>query len=108
MFNYADTAFVSSVFLVVSFFFLSTLLAWTSLSTNSITANGALSPYLYPDLIILVYPPFLPSYLLARVFLTLLADLVSWSLEINIFVFCKLFFFPKVIILSAWGFKTFA
>ena len=36
------------------FFFLSTLLASTSLSTNSIIAIGALSPYLNPALIILV------------------------------------------------------
>jgi len=36
------------------FFFLSTLLAKTSLSTNSIIAIGALSPYLNPALIILV------------------------------------------------------
>ena len=44
-------------------FFLSTFLASISLSTNSIIATGALSPYLKPAFIILVYPPFLFSYL---------------------------------------------
>ena len=43
-------------------------MASTSLSTNSITANGALSPYLNPAFTILVYPPDLFSYLFDRVF----------------------------------------
>ena len=36
-----------------------------------------------------------------------MADLLSWSLETSILVECKLSFFPKVIILSACGFKNF-
>jgi len=39
---------------VASIFFLSTFLASRSLSTNSIIATGALSPYLKPAFIILV------------------------------------------------------
>ena len=59
-------------------------------------------------LIILVYPPFLFSYLLERVFLTLFVDLMSCSFEIKVFVLDNVFFLPSVMILSAWGFRTFA
>ena len=54
---YAVAGFFSSAFglsLFVSFFFLSTLFASKSLSTSSIIAKGALSPYLKPAFIILV------------------------------------------------------
>ena len=44
---------------VIENFFVAIFLASLSLSTNSITAIGALSPYLNPALTILVYPPFL-------------------------------------------------
>ena len=47
-------------------------LASTSLSTSSIIAFGAESPYLNPDLIILTYPPFLLEYLFASTSKTLL------------------------------------
>ena len=50
------------------FFFLNFLFDSTSLSTNSITAKGALSPYLKPAFTILVYPPDLFSYLFDKVF----------------------------------------
>ena len=70
------SAFLSAV-LDFSAFFLSTFFASISRSTNSITAIGALSPYLYPALIILVYPPFLFSYLLDKVLRILLAELSS-------------------------------
>ena len=95
-FRYGDNApmavanFFSSLFsLAGSFFFLSILFASTSLSTNSITAIGALSPYLKPALIILVYPPLLFSYLFDKVFFTLLAHLISCSLVISILVVCR-------------------
>ena len=53
--NYAVAIFFSSLgSFDVSFFFMSTFLASTSLSTNSISAIGALSPYLKPAFIILV------------------------------------------------------
>src|SRR5210317_2402935 len=112
-FNYAVAAVFSSVFLsielaVLSFFFLSTLFASTSRSTNSIIAIGALSPYLNPALIILVLPPFLFSYLFDRVLVTLFADVTSCSFETSILVVCKVSFFPRVIILSACGFKNLA
>ena len=79
------------------FFFLNFLFASTSLSTNSITANGALSPYLNPAFTILVYPPDLFSYLLDKVFITLFALVLSWSLDTSLLVFWRLFFLPKVI-----------
>ena len=49
-------------------------------------AIGALSPYLKPAFIILVYPPFLFSYLLDRVFFTLFADFISCNCDTNLFV----------------------
>ena len=88
--HYAVAAVFSSGFIslgfIFSFFFLSTFLASTSLSTNSIIAIGALSPYLNPALIILVYPPLLFSYLFERVFFTLLAAFISCNFETNCLV----------------------
>ena len=55
-----------------------------------------------------VYPPFLELYLFDKISKTFLAVTLLCSLEINFLVFCRFCFLPKVIILSACGFKNFA
>ena len=84
-------------------FAISNFFALISLSTSSIIARGAQSPYLKPVLIILLYPPFLSLYLSDRTFVTLIANFLSCSLEKRIFLSFRLFFFPSVIILSIFG-----
>ena len=79
--------------LLSTFFGLSTFLAAVSLSTNSIIAIGASSPYLNPAFKTLEYPPSLLSYLAESTSKTLITELLSCNLENNLFLLLKLFFF---------------
>ena len=47
-------------------------------------AIGALSPYLNPAFMIRVYPPFLFSYLFAKVFFTLFVEIMFCNLDTKI------------------------